>query len=187
MTLSLGERAAREWGVLRAKLQLRRRGVTVGDRPLIEGWAPVIKNEGVIELGDRLLTQCFESRILLRCGPGARLSIGDRVYLNSGITVTAAADISIGNDVKIASNVAISSTAGHEMVGGEGIRAGEVIIRDNVWIGRGAFILPGVTIGANSIIGAGSVVTKDVPPDSVFAGAPARFVRQLSPSSRARK
>jgi hypothetical protein len=50
---------------------------------------------------------------------------------------------------------------------------------DDVFIGRGATILPGVTIGPRAIVGAGAVVSKDVPPNSVVAGNPARFIRTL--------
>ena len=56
---------------------------------------------------------------------------------------------------------------------------GPVIIRDDVFIGRGATILPGVTIGPRAIVGAGSVISRDVPPNSVVAGNPARFIRTL--------
>lgn len=53
---------------------------------------------------------------------------------------------------------------------------GRIIIEDNCQIGVGATILPGVTIGPNSIVGACSVVTKDVPPNTVAAGNPARAI-----------
>lgn len=54
-----------------------------------------------------------------------------------------------------------------------------VRVLDNVFIGRGTTVLPGVTIGPNAIVGAGSVVTRDVPPNSVAAGNPARVIRAL--------
>ena len=54
-----------------------------------------------------------------------------------------------------------------------------VVIKDNVWIGDSGIICKGVTIGNNSIIGAGAVVTKNVPPNSVFAGNPAQLVKEL--------
>lgn len=56
---------------------------------------------------------------------------------------------------------------------------GPVIIKDDVFIGYGAIILPNVTIGPRAIVGAGSVVSRDVPPNSVVAGNPARFIRSL--------
>jgi acetyltransferase-like isoleucine patch superfamily enzyme len=56
---------------------------------------------------------------------------------------------------------------------------GAIDIKDNCQIGVRATILPGVTIGPNSIVGACSVVTKDIPPNSVAAGNPARVVCTL--------
>ncbi len=53
-------------------------------------------------------------------------------------------------------------------------------IGKNVWIGSGAIVLPGVTIGDNSIVGAGSVVTKNVEPNSVVAGNPAKFIKSIN-------
>jgi acetyltransferase-like isoleucine patch superfamily enzyme len=53
---------------------------------------------------------------------------------------------------------------------------GKIEIKDNCFIGVGAIILYNVTIGPNSIVGAGSVVTKDVPPNTVVAGVPAKFI-----------
>lgn len=50
---------------------------------------------------------------------------------------------------------------------------------DEVFIGADVIILKGVSIGERSIIGAGSVVTKDVPPDKIWAGPPAKFVRKI--------
>lgn len=51
-----------------------------------------------------------------------------------------------------------------------------VTIRDRVFVGRGAILLPGVTIGPDAIVGAGAIVTSDVPPGTVVAGAPARVI-----------
>lgn len=49
----------------------------------------------------------------------------------------------------------------------------------NVWIGSNATILPGVNIGNGTVIGAGSVVTKDVPKNTVFAGIPAKLIKEI--------
>ena len=54
-----------------------------------------------------------------------------------------------------------------------------IIIGDSVWIGRRAMIMKGVNIGERSIVAAGAVVTKDVPPDVIVAGNPAKIVKQI--------
>ena len=56
---------------------------------------------------------------------------------------------------------------------------GVIDIRDNTIIGMNSIILPGVTIGPNCVIGAGSVVTRDIPPDTVAAGVPAKVLMTL--------
>ena len=56
-------------------------------------------------------------------------------------------------------------------------KTGDVIIEDYVWIGANVFINPGITIGSNAIVGANSVLTKDVAPNSIVGGVPARLIR----------
>lgn len=60
-----------------------------------------------------------------------------------------------------------------------GNKFGTITILDNCFIGINSIILPGLTIGPNSIVGAGSVVTKNIPPNSVFAGNPAKYICSL--------
>ena len=57
------------------------------------------------------------------------------------------------------------------------VGAEPVEIGSDVWLGAGAVVLPGVTIGDGAVVGANSVVTTDVAPYTVVAGAPARFLR----------
>ncbi len=53
-------------------------------------------------------------------------------------------------------------------------------IGSGVWLGSRTTILPGITIGAGAVVAAGSVVCHDVPRNTMVAGVPARFVKQLS-------
>jgi len=55
---------------------------------------------------------------------------------------------------------------------------GKVVLKDYVYIGPNSVLTAGITIGENSIIGAGSVVLSDVPPDSVYVGNPAKFLKK---------
>ncbi|WP_425595528.1 DapH/DapD/GlmU-related protein [Salana multivorans] len=52
-------------------------------------------------------------------------------------------------------------------------------VRCRVWIGANATTLPGVTIGDGAVVAAGAVVTRDVPPDTVVGGVPARVLRRV--------
>jgi len=49
----------------------------------------------------------------------------------------------------------------------------------NCWIGAGALIMPGVTVGDNSVIAAGAVVTRNIPPNVIAAGVPAKVLRAI--------
>ena len=61
-----------------------------------------------------------------------------------------------------------------------------VIIEDNVLIGANAVILEGVRVGQGSVVGAGSVVTKDVPPNVVVAGSPARVIKEIDDKTKSK-
>ena len=58
-------------------------------------------------------------------------------------------------------------------------RFGKIEIRDNCFLGVDAIVLPNVTIGPNAVVGAGALVTRDVPPDCVVGGVPARVLMTL--------
>ncbi|MCT7626112.1 acyltransferase [Aliarcobacter butzleri] len=57
--------------------------------------------------------------------------------------------------------------------------AKSVILKKGSWIGANSIILAGVTIGENSVVGAGSIVTKDIPPFTVYAGNPAKLIKEI--------
>jgi maltose O-acetyltransferase len=54
-----------------------------------------------------------------------------------------------------------------------------ITVADNAWLGGGVIVLPGVSIGENTVVGAGAVVTRDLPPNVLAVGNPARVVRSV--------
>lgn len=113
---------------------------------------------------------------------GAKIGKGCKIFsVNFG---TEPYLVSIGDETEVASNVAFLTHDGGIWVlenqgRFEGTKFGPIIIRENCYIGYSSIILPNVEIGPNSIVGAGSVVTKNVPPNAVYAGNPARFICTL--------
>lgn len=109
--------------------------------------------------------------------------MGNGCFISPDTVFTDPAYTSIGTNVRIAGAWISGHDGSINMLSrayGEKLDAvGPVVIKDDVFIGRGATILPGVTIGPRAIVGAGAVVSKDVPPNSVVAGNPARFIRTL--------
>ena len=102
--------------------------------------------------------------------------IGKRCFISSHAYIDSRRGrISIGDNVSIAGGTYILSHTGFRPTA----EAEETVIEDNVRIFVNSVILPGVRIGRNSIIGAGSVVMRDVPPNVVVQGNPARVVQHL--------
>jgi maltose O-acetyltransferase len=117
---------------------------------------------------------------------GSHITIGARCFANFGLVALDVAPITIGDDVQIAPNVQLL-TPTHPVEPGprraKWEAAKPIMIGDNVWLGGGAIVLAGVTIGENTVVGAGTVVVRDLPPNVVAVGNPARIVRQLDPNS----
>lgn len=103
---------------------------------------------------------------------GEFTSIGDRTEIHCSNKVK------IGNNVLISWDVNIIENDYH-VAGGSEKAASKIIIEDDVWIGAKSIILKNVTIGKGAIVGAGAVVTKDVPPYALFAGNPAKFIKEI--------
>ena len=94
-----------------------------------------------------------------------------------------AGGITIDDGVMIAANVQLISN-NHDLYERQVITCKPVHIGKNAWIGAGATILPGVTVSDNAVVGAASVVTKDVAPDTIVAGNPAKLIKAIPPKSQ---
>lgn len=124
---------------------------------------------------------------LLYVGKGAELTIGHNVGMSS-VAVICNYQITLGNNIKIGGNTVIYDSDFHSLKVEERIASPEVkenigkaavVIEDNVFVGAHSIILKGVKIGRNSIVGAGSVVSKSIPENEVWAGNPAKMIKQL--------
>lgn len=139
-----------------------------------------------IEVGDdvyvghySILKGYFKNRMVI----GNGVWIGQQCFLHSAGGITIGPNVGVGPGVKI-----ITSAHGEEGWGKAILHSrlefAPVVIEADSDIGVGAIILPGVTIGRGAQVGAGAVVTRDVPPYAVVAGAPARALR-IRPASGA--
>lgn len=117
--------------------------------------------------------------------PTSCIIIGEGTGLNGTSITSRSKKIIIGKNCMLAPNIIITDSDFHvpwppekrgHYPGTE--RDDDIIIGNNCWIGMNTLILKGVTIGDNSIIGAGSLVIKDVPPNSLAAGNPAKVIKQ---------
>lgn len=101
-----------------------------------------------------------------------------------GIHCTVIGPVEIGSHVNIAQGVVISALNHNfedkgKCIDEQGVSTDKITICDDVWIGANATILGGVTIGSHSVVAAGAVVTKNVPPNTLVGGIPAKIIRQL--------
>jgi maltose O-acetyltransferase len=115
------------------------------------------------------------------------LSIGDKTFINKRVIFDTLAPVTIGKGCDIGF-YSIFTTSQHALLSDyKGSRPASaskpILIEDFVWIGCNVTVLGGVTIGKGSVVAAGSVVTKDIPPNSLAMGIPARVVRALTAST----
>lgn len=111
-----------------------------------------------------------------------RLRIGAWCQVTTPLYADLNADVTIGDHVAVGHHVVLITTTHHMGVAAHRAgapRCAPVRIGDGCWIGAGAMLLPGVTVGSGSVVAAGSVVTRDVPPNTLVGGVPARPIRAL--------
>jgi maltose O-acetyltransferase len=122
-------------------------------------------------------------------GPGcyfhsSEIRIGSGSTINHGVHFENVARVTIGERCGLGIDTLVLTS--HHPIAGSDQRFGPwsvlpVTIGDGCWIGARATILPGVTIGPGCIVAAGAVVNRDCAPDGLYAGVPARRIRDLDP------
>ena len=110
---------------------------------------------------------------------GSRCKVSSHTFICEGVTLED--EVFVGHNVTFTNDRYPRSTNGKGRLQTEADWACvPTLVKRGASIGSGATLLCGITVGENAMIGAGSVVTRDVPPDAIVAGNPARFVKSIA-------
>jgi acetyltransferase-like isoleucine patch superfamily enzyme len=111
---------------------------------------------------------------------GGLIEIGAGTTINYGTSIAAAGAIRIGRDCLVGTYVNIMDSTFHNLGDrGWALDPQPVTIGDRVWLGNRCMVMKGVTIGDGAVVAGCSLVTRDVPPNTMVVGVPARVVKQL--------
>jgi acetyltransferase-like isoleucine patch superfamily enzyme len=114
---------------------------------------------------------------------GKRCKISSHTFICEGVTIED--NVFIGHGVTFINDSYPRATTGDGQLQTEqDWKVERTVIKKGASIGSGSTILSNVTVGENAIVGAGSTVTKDVPPNAIVAGNPARLLRYISKETR---
>ena len=148
----------------------------------VQGNVLEMLREGRLELGEHVL---FEPNVWITGPAPARIRIGGGTFLNMGVMVAAHELVEIGDHCMFANGCFVTD-ANHRFddpekpITWQGFTSkGPTRVGDNVWCGANVVITSGVTVGERCVIGANSVVTEDIPPFSIAAGAPAKVLKSV--------
>jgi acetyltransferase-like isoleucine patch superfamily enzyme len=180
-------RASLPWNRARLHYELARRRAFA--RGPLHGDVLAMLRDGRLEVGEHVL---FEPGVWLTASERGRIRIGEGSFLNLGVMVAAEGLVEIGPHCMLANGCFVSD-AEHRYddpdvpVPSQGFTSrGPTRIGADVWCGAHVVITSGVTVGERCVIGANSVVTHDLPPRTVAAGAPARVLREIASSATSR-
>ncbi len=127
----------------------------------------------------------LSERCLFYVASSAEIRIGNNVGISNSLLYSQTR-IDVKDDVLIGGGCQILDTDFHSLdyasrvqVPDTGVRTKAVVIEKGAFIGASSIVLKGVTIGEKSVVGAGSVVSKDIPANQLWAGNPAKFIRDV--------
>jgi acetyltransferase-like isoleucine patch superfamily enzyme len=166
---------------MRTWIMLSDRRIKKGKNIIIKPYVEIrMTDNAIFELGDNVIIDNFAFFQLTK--PKPILKIGDHVGIGRYSIIAVKGTTKIGKYTQIGPSCQINDH-GHNFKVNELIMNQQAIIEDvtigeDCWLGSGVRILKGVTIGNGSIVGAGSVVTKNIPPNEIWAGVPAVFIKR---------
>lgn len=148
----------------------------------VEGELLEALDEGRLRIGEGTL---LEPGCWLTLAPEAEIEIGAGCFLNRGTMIAALGKVAIGDHTMFANNCFVGDAAHRyddleKPITWQGFTSkGPVEIGSNCWFGVNCAVADGVTVGERCVVGANSVVTRDLPPRTVCAGAPAKPIREI--------
>jgi len=134
------------------------------------------------EIGDKVKIGAFVE-IQKKAKIGSNCKVSSHSFICEGVTIED--NVFIGHGVTFINDTyprAVSPEG--ELQTEKDWRVEPTLVKRGASVGSGATILANVVIGENAIVGAGSVVTRDVPPDAIVAGNPARLIRFITSEMR---
>ncbi len=177
---------------IKNKLQLLRFNVVYGNNLQINGEISISSNGNLTIGNDCTLNSGIYynpiggdiiTRLIVK--NSGTLSIGNNVGISNS-TIYSTNSIVIKDNVLIGGGTKVWDTDFHSIDpivrmcdGDNEINSKPIIIEEFAFIGGNSIVLKGVTIGKNSIIGAGSVVSGNIPPNEIWAGNPAKFIKKI--------
>lgn len=155
----------------------------------VYGGMPLVIGPVLLEFGERVRISAqttISGRS--RSSPVPQLVVGDNVDIGWQTTIAVGRKVVLGNNVRIAGRAFLAGYPGHPLdavaraagAPDTEAQAGDIVLEDDVWLATGVTVSAGVRIGRGTVVAAGSVVTKDLPPNVLAAGVPAKVVRSLA-------
>lgn len=175
------------------KVKLKLNGVEYGKNLRIRGFVRIQNPYGKLEIKDYVRMNSAEwtnpigysNKINFQIVGNGKIIIGSHTGISCA-SITCAKKVTIGENVLIGAGVKIYDTDFHPLSSikrfsgqqrQEDVKCEEISIGDGTFVAAGSMILKGVHIGKNCVIGAGSVVTSDIPDSQIWAGNPARYIK----------
>lgn len=157
------------------------KNITIGANVSISSHVSLICHDkySSIEIGSNSLVKPYA---MLMTYPGGRIRLGNNCSINPFCVLYGHGGLDIGDNVRIATHC-VMIPANHNFdqldrpITSQGVSKLGIKIGNDVWIGASVTILDGCEIGSGAVIGAGAVVTKNVAPNTVVGGVPAKLIR----------